>query len=777
VLRGMSSSNYDSVLSQLQSFGLEVDRLEIDTPRWVYCRTSSDKGKQKKGWYHLRSWRTQSGVDLVVGSFGDFRTGQTLRVELKKAEIGKDELAALRAKVAEDRKKAEAIRRHRAEVAARRAEKFWQACATTGHCEYLVRKQCGAAPDVRCGKGNIVIPMRDAHGMMAGLQIIYGDPKTKRELGRDKTYWPSGLAKQGKYFQIGVPSWIVLVAEGYATAMSLHEATGLPVAVAFDAGNLEPVARALRGKGRDLKILLCADDDYATRDAAGVAINPGVSKANLAAVAVGGAHLVPQFRERPEGTKWTDFNDLRCAEGLPTVKAQVDARLAELGWAPPAADVEPDGGQGNDGVFPQHPSIHFLLKHYTVLYGKEGRPLFDGFTRQVIKKDSLDHICGGKLVKAFMEHPDRRLLPLDRVIFDPRQPADAAGYCNLWGGWDTQPKKGSCEKTLELLERLCSDDTHSEAILDWLIKWIAYPVQHPGAKMKTAVLMHGGEGTGKNTLWEIVRDIYGRYGGEFSQNTLEDKYNDWLSGKLFMIGNEVLARSEVKKLQGQIKTYVTEEYFLIRSMYQNGRRERNCCNLVFLSNRLDIATLDQDDRRFCVIWTPTVPQELISAVYSEREAGGVAAFHDYLLSVDLSDFHPWTRPPVGSAKRDLIDRSRDSIGNFADEWRADDWRSVGLQPTALTTETLYRLYLRYCRQAGEPWPVPRKKFLLELHKRHGYRRPASATRYLSTSGARLEARFMWPPGVECPPGVNQQIWLGEQEAVACSVLEGPHVSH
>ena len=50
--------------------------------------------------------------------------------------------------------------------------------------------------------------------------------------------------KSGLWHMLGQPEGaaVVLVAEGYATAASLHEATGLPVAVAFDAGNLVHVA-------------------------------------------------------------------------------------------------------------------------------------------------------------------------------------------------------------------------------------------------------------------------------------------------------------------------------------------------------------------------------------------------------------------------------------------------------------------------------------------------------------------------------------------------------
>ena len=70
-----------------------------------------------------------------------------------------------------------------------------------------------------------------------------------------KEFWPPGLAKVGHFHLLGAPQWIVLVAEGYATAASLHMATGFPVAVAFDAGNLVHVAKALRARYRGVRIV------------------------------------------------------------------------------------------------------------------------------------------------------------------------------------------------------------------------------------------------------------------------------------------------------------------------------------------------------------------------------------------------------------------------------------------------------------------------------------------------------------------------------------------
>jgi putative DNA primase/helicase len=59
------------------------------------------------------------------------------------------------------------------------------------------------------------------------------------------------------------PSNVLLIAEGWATAASLHESTGYAVAISFGASNLEAVARGLRERYPDVRIVLAADRDLA----------------------------------------------------------------------------------------------------------------------------------------------------------------------------------------------------------------------------------------------------------------------------------------------------------------------------------------------------------------------------------------------------------------------------------------------------------------------------------------------------------------------------------
>ena len=84
---------------------------------------------------------------------------------------------------------------------------------------------------------------------------------------------------------------VLLIAEGFATAASLHEATGRPAAVAFDAGNLAHVVKALRKKYPAALIVLAGDDDRDTEARTGS--NPGRLKATAAARSVQGLAVFP----------------------------------------------------------------------------------------------------------------------------------------------------------------------------------------------------------------------------------------------------------------------------------------------------------------------------------------------------------------------------------------------------------------------------------------------------------------------------------------------------
>lgn len=221
--------------------------------------------------------------------------------------------------------------RRRADQAAREAQRLWSEAGHEGHSPYLLRKGVKAHGLRYMADGTLLVPMRNAVGELMNVQRIAPAKPSKEEERQGKTekrYLPGGR-KSGLFHWIGQPgaqASALLVAEGYATAATLHEATGHPVAVAFDAGNLGQVAGVLRSVFPKARILVCGDDDADT--AARTGTNPGREKA-LAAARSAAAEGLPALTAFPEGLPrgGSDFNDLAAHAGLPAVAALIDAAL------------------------------------------------------------------------------------------------------------------------------------------------------------------------------------------------------------------------------------------------------------------------------------------------------------------------------------------------------------------------------------------------------------------------------------------------------------------
>ncbi len=174
---------------------------------------------------------------------------------------------------------------------------------------YLVAKGIQPHSILIDGEGRLVIGLRDIDGIIHTVQRI--DPRG------NKRFLTGGI-KADHFAVIG--EWTadtphLLVCEGWATGASIHEATGDPVVVAFDAGNLIRVTGVLRRRHSNIELTIVADND-ARADRAD---NPGVEAATQAAQDNDARLAVPDCAG--------DANDLVQAKGLDALKAVIAAAV------------------------------------------------------------------------------------------------------------------------------------------------------------------------------------------------------------------------------------------------------------------------------------------------------------------------------------------------------------------------------------------------------------------------------------------------------------------
>lgn len=756
-------ANYDDVIGQLRSFGLDVDGLEVNTPKPVRCREIGGD-RERRGWYWLSDIeltnKDGTRAFYITGAFGIYRGAENLkaRVELSKhrAIITADQKAAMEARHKEMQQRRKGLRAAEIQRAATKATIAWSKFVPDGESAYLVRKRV-KPHGVRfspSGNGTLAIPMCDAAGRISGLQIIRADRKGRHVL--EKEYWPKGLEKIGRFHLVGNPmaGGVILVAEGYATAATLHEASSLPVAVAFDAGNLVHVAKALLEGYPRSRIAICADDDYLQKcklcqQPAAVSVrecsscglphgqvNPGVEAAKAAAFGVSGITIVPSWPFDRGGKKITDFNDLAThAEGGPhLVRAQVWEALRNAGWGAPQPHTPPAGvsprGEGGDErrAAASILQIGDAVDRYIPIDDGTGKAVFDQWQQKIVLREQmLTLLPAGVRWDDVKRHPTwiaRGSYYLDQVGFDPGND-DPNIRLNTWTGWPTKPRAGNCKLALDLLRYLCSSEPNADEIHDWVIKWLAYPIQHPGAKMKSALVVHGPQGTGKSMLFEAVGAIYGEYYILMNQGAIEDKFNaDWSSRKLYVVADEIVARQDMHHVKNQLKTLVTGEWIRVNPKNLIAYRERNHMQFVFLSNERQPLVIEHDDRRHGVIWTPPkLPKAHYDAIAAELESGGLEALHQFLLDVDLAGFGPHTEPPMTRSKEDLLDLGRGSVERFVHEWQRleiPDHEGTGVLPFCpCLGSQLYAAYRKWCERVGER-DMGDKRLIGHIKKLHGW---------------------------------------------------------
>ena len=243
----------------------------------------------------------------------------------------------------------------------------------------------------------------------------------------------SGGRTKGCDFVMGrqpSPGQAICIAEGFATAASINEATGLPTVTCFNSGNLIPVAQKFRDKYPGNRLIICADDDHLTDG------NPGLTKATEAANKVGASLVLPVFGTDRQ-PKQTDFNDMHQARGLEAVRqtiigsgsveresspqgpsvsqdvensavTEVTAVQPNVNAGLPVTAVAPGEVTAVTPSFPPHPSacpVNVVLDDWLTVEGRRFRP---GVYQVTATGDELSYtwICSPLRVEAITRDND-----------------------------------------------------------------------------------------------------------------------------------------------------------------------------------------------------------------------------------------------------------------------------------------------------------------------------------------------------------------------------------
>lgn len=344
--------------------------------------------------------------------------------------------------------------------------------------------------------------------------------------------------------------------------------------------------------------------------------------------------------------------------------------------------------------------IVMMLDRYTLLYGT--KTVWDAYKRVIIGYDAMSLARGSDLATRWIEHPMHREIDLDKLVFDPTQKVDLTTHINMFEGFPLKPNRDErkARLALSLLYTLCSSEPNCDEVFKWVLSWLAYPLQHPGAKMQTALLFFGEkQGTGKSLFFEgIVKPIYGLHGATGGQHQLEAQYTQWRSQKLFVLFEEILSRQDKYSHFGLIKHMITGRDMPISQKFKDDRTEANHMNVVMLSNEFQAVPIEAEDRRFQVVEARIhVPNDLMDEIKAELKNGLSEAFYAFLLDYPLDGFNPHTKPLMTASKERMISFGRPDWEAFYLAWAAGD---LNVPYCSCLSTDLYFVYSRYCSKFG-----------------------------------------------------------------------------
>lgn len=566
------------------------------------------KDQDKKGWFVGSEVATKTGKTHVVFTFGDFRNGEKFvfsskdspdapLTDAEKREISKKQ------KELEVKAKAEREKKH-AQVAKRIAAEWPTFSETFKPTNYTQKKAISALHGARLeassmSSPNLIIPMQDIHGKIWGYQTIQDD---------GQKFFQPGQRMTGLFHLIGELENYIYLTEGFATGVSVHEATGKGVVVAFNAGNLDEVAKEIRLKYPKLPIVICADNDC-YKDS-----NIGLESANKAASNNLCSVVLPEFLSKT--TRPTDWNDLHLLEGLGVVKHQ----LEQIKIIPPEEVIkterqgfhtqEPMRG-GGIRFTPQYEDLRkFFQRSHTykmlgsskICYVWDGKKYsefpeiyIDNFSQKHFSPVADNKMCAefrGLVLRTNLETPEwfqrtterkinfqNSVLDIDTLEILNHSPDCGFRYV-LEYDYDPLAKCPTFDKFLDDITQ------HNKKLQESLLEFMGYAISNDSCWAQKALILDGTGKNGKSTFINILKALAGKenYTPLAIVDLGKEGNRQMLDGKLFNIAEETPTKGMTDS--SIFKALVGGGEVQVRQLYKGPYKMKNRAKMIFACNEL-----------------------------------------------------------------------------------------------------------------------------------------------------------------------------------------------
>lgn len=376
--------------------------------------------------------------------------------------------------------------------------------------------------------------------------------------------------------------------------------------------------------------------------------------------------------------------------------------------------------------------------------------IFDKKYKKIITQTAANMAMGGRF-KSWIRSDKKLVLPPDAIVFDPTGEKMPDGGINLFDGFPEKferlkpvdmssltleeildkPKK--CPAIIRLIKHLCNNDLEQ---VEWLLNWLALPLQKKGTKMFSAVLAHSFvHGAGKSLFFDkVMRELYSeKYSRHLTQTDIESNFNANREHCLYGVFEEIFTSKSKYDLSGSLKDLITGGTQRIERKNFDAKEANNFMNCVLLSNQLQPFPIEEHDRRYFVLCpAEKLPQDIADAVIDELNNDGILAFYRFLISLPLTltaggrrgvakgvAFRANTQPLTTDAKTAIIKWGYASWQSFYSQWKDDEISNTPF--ISCTATDLWLAYCKWCDLNGEQ-RMKKTQFIIAMRTKLKYKR-------------------------------------------------------